>query len=227
MSFKKHLKTSLLILLSLIISGCSLPVGGECKYETIISHAVVKEVKEDHVIVDYYTKLLFYANSEYEERLVYHLPPVHVAEVLPANLEYITKGSCTPEHFYIKKQNYFFIKGMVVSFSDDERKIEKDADTKISQVAQHFLALKKEYPTAKLILYARSSKGSEEYRYSTALMWHARIVKNKLLKKGLLNDSISMIAYTDDDQIILDFTKPLPKERVTFNIDLGIKKKAL
>ena len=222
MRLERLSKTSLLFLLAIVISGCSLPVvGGKCTYNTITSYAVVKELKEEHVVLAFYTQKLSYVNTEFHERSL-RLPSVHVGEILPADFYYITEGSCTPEGFTIKREEYFSIKNTIILFSDDEGKIEENADKKLNRVAQNFLSLKKEYPEATLTLYGRASRGSDDYRFGT-LIWYANAVKNGLLEKGLNKESIHMLPF--DDDTTMDFLKPLPKNRVTFTLELGVKKK--
>ena len=44
----------LLMFLPLFINGCMGMVGGTCKYDTITSHAVVEEIKNDENLGKYY-----------------------------------------------------------------------------------------------------------------------------------------------------------------------------
>ncbi len=108
MLFKTLLKTNVLLLLILNINGCISPVGGECKYSTFKTHAVVKEIKKDHVILDLSTKYLPYGNQNHQE-IALRLPPVDVGETIPIYIDYITKGSCTPTGYRVDR-DYFRIK---------------------------------------------------------------------------------------------------------------------
>lgn len=195
-------------LVVLFLTGCSLPSGGTCKYETFNGYAIVKDIKKDHILVDPYPKGLG-TISKYISIQPY---PVDIGEVLPGELSVLVDGSCAPGGFSIKDKEFFGIKKSVVYFSDNgEGIIEKDADQKITEIAKYFLALKKDYPDSILILYGHASKGTDEYRYSLALTWYAQRVKDKLLEKGLSEKSLLIIAYDTRTE-----------DKVTFSVDLGI-----
>ena len=112
MSLKNISKVNILLLLILSINGCVAPGGDECKYDTFKTYAVVKKIKENHVILDISTKVLPYSWHEksMHKEIILRLPSVHIGERIPIYVDQITKGACTPIGYRVDK-DYFRIKG--------------------------------------------------------------------------------------------------------------------
>jgi len=194
------------IILLISLPFCMGIVGGTCKYDTIASHAVVKEIKKDHIVLKYRS---FFDGKATEDVFTY-IPNVYVGEVLPLEIGIISHGSCVPRTVIVNKKDYFSVKGMVIPFTDDGE-LKDNVDEKITFLVKHFLSLKKDYPGAVLSLYEyKNDRWSPSKTYTNK-------VKDMLINEGITMESIKISSKerTPSTNFI-----NLPKNRVMFTVEL-------
>ena len=192
MKYQKLFLISLSIILAILFTSCSV-TGGKCIYNDIPSYAVVKGItlnksaKKDFsqatVTLDVDTWMLM---NEQKTQTIQKkgLTYVRFGEVIPAKVSTILKGSCQPQGVSLDALEYFTIKNTVIHFNT-KRKIEKNADKKIQNVAKHFLALQKKYPNAILEIHGYAYGAGKDSRRVGRMMLYYKHIYNSLQDKGI------------------------------------------
>ena len=206
MTFHQLQKMILLISLPFFINGCMGIVGGTCTYDTIASHAVVKEIEKDHIVLKYRS----FFDGKVTEDTFTHIPNLYVGEVLPLEIGIISHGSCVPRTVIVNKKDYFSIKGMVIPFTD-YGELKGNVDEKVEFLVEHFLSLKKDYPSAVLSLY--------EYKNNNFSLSKTYVnkVKTMLTKEGI---GIESIKISSKKRAASTTFINLPKNSVHFTVEL-------
>jgi len=117
-----------------------------------------------------------------------------VGEVLPANYERITQGSCTPIGYSISRKEYFSIKETVL-FLASSGQIDSSSQLKIKTVAQNFTHLLERYPNAKLLLIT-STKRENSVERKAHVQSDILAVKKSLVQLGVRADSLPSLVDT-------------------------------
>lgn len=186
----------LLLLLCLLImptTGCSQMVGGTCSFEILYGTALIVELHDNKGVAHFNPGRQRFSNIKvpFSPQVKFSVDaPVagNVGTIYPAQLDVITKGSCTPYRFALLSSENFS-RGIFLPF-ESEGNITGDGKQTLNQVASIIKQLSADWPQLILNICGQTQReGSEEYNLNMGERY-TRMVARQLEQAGVPSTQI-------------------------------------
>ncbi len=200
----------------LFIAGCAPVVGGPCDYKKLRSVATVEQVEGNISTLLVATHYSDYV-PERDRLRITSSKPLAVNETLPATINIITKGSCTPYSVDIHVDDYLQITRSVIYFTPQGQPDANSTDT-VKQVTRKMHALLQTHPHAVFKLHGHTdfSRSSE---YSASLGYHyANLIQKLFIAEGIAQQNLRILSHGKE---AAEHTQHLDANRVSITIDFN------